>query len=49
LTERTQLVSREICVTVCTAVRGIQREKMIYRHRKSVIDRGGRLVRRREY
>jgi hypothetical protein len=41
-------VSGETCVTVCVAVRGIQREKMRDRSR-SVIDRGRRPVRRGEY
>jgi hypothetical protein len=34
LTERTELVSGETSVTVCIAVRGIQREKMIERQRE---------------
>jgi hypothetical protein len=49
LSERTELVSGEMCVTIFIAVRGIQHEKMIYRQRKSLIDRGGRPVRRGEY
>jgi hypothetical protein len=39
-------VSGETSVTVCIAVRGIQRGRMIQRQRKSVIDRGRRPVSR---
>jgi hypothetical protein len=35
--ERTELVSGEMCVTVCIAVRGIQRGRMTWRQR-SVTD-----------
>jgi hypothetical protein len=48
LIERAELVSGETCVTVCVAVRGIQREKIMKRQREE-FDRGGRSVRRGEY
>jgi hypothetical protein len=42
LIERTELVSGETCVTVCIAVRGIQRGRMMYRQReRGAIDRWG--------
>jgi hypothetical protein len=34
LMERTELVSGETCVTICVAVRGVQREKKRYRKRE---------------
>jgi hypothetical protein len=34
LIERTELVSGETCVTVCIAVRGIERGRMMYRQRE---------------
>jgi hypothetical protein len=40
--ERAELVSRETCVKVCVAVRGIQRGRMMYRQREEC-DREGRV------
>jgi hypothetical protein len=41
LTERTELVSGEICVTVCIVVRGIQRGRMMYRQREECVRQRG--------
>jgi hypothetical protein len=47
--ERTELVSGVRSVTVCIAVRGIERGKMIIDGDRNVIDKGVRPVSRGEY
>jgi hypothetical protein len=49
LIERAELVSGEMRVTVCMAVRGIQREKIMKRQRVECGSQRGRSVRLGEY
>jgi hypothetical protein len=47
--ERTEFASGETSVTICIAVRGIQREKMIKRQREECDRQRGKPVRRGDY